>query len=50
MGTFCSLKEELSPSQAAKEGGDAEGIGNWPLSCCRNQEPSVRQKIKELWL
>lgn len=48
--TFCSLKEELSPSRAVKEGGDAEGLGNQLISCCRNQEPSVLQKIKELWL
>lgn len=50
VGPFCSLKEELSPLQAVKEDGDSEGIGNRLLSCCRNQEPSVLQKIKELWL
>lgn len=48
--TFCSLKEKLSPLRAVKEGGDAEGLSNRLISCCRNQEPSVLQKIKELWL
>lgn len=33
-----------------KEDGDLEGISNWLLSCCRNQDPSVVKKIKELWL
>lgn len=50
VGTVSTLKEEVSPSQALKEDGDSEGIGNRLLSCCRNQEPSVLQKIKELWL
>jgi len=25
-------------------------ISNWLLFCSRNQEPSVLQKIKELWM
>ena len=50
VGMCCSSEEELSPSRAVKESGEAEGLGNWLLSCCRNQEPSVLQKIKELWL
>ncbi|XP_071670351.1 adrenocortical dysplasia protein homolog isoform X2 [Patagioenas fasciata] len=35
---------------AVKEGGDVEQVSNRLYSYRRNQEPSVMQKIKELWL
>ncbi|KAJ7426402.1 hypothetical protein WISP_15940 [Willisornis vidua] len=43
-------RQRMESSDGEKEDGDSERINNQLRSYCRNQEPSVVKKIKELWL